>query len=131
MTPIPAVPPIDQALKLAMQAASPAKPAAPSAELAQKFEALMKHIDGTQRATEPSGHNVIGGLLQREQGEMSAVESRMDNLMAALPGMSQPEAVASLAAISKDVVVMSTKMQVATSLAQSSKGSLETLLKNQ
>lgn len=68
--------------------------------------------------------------MQGEQDKMSQLENRMQNFMQDMPNMSPSELTEAGMVLSHDATVMSVKVQVATSLTETSHKSLDSLLKN-
>ena len=131
MTAISAVPPIDNALHLAKAPGAIDRPSAPPAELTQKFASLMQRTEVPRHATAPTGQNVLGTMLGNAQAKLATSESHLDNLIAALPGMDPSEASAASAMVAQEIGAASAQVQIATAMVSASKGSIDSLLKNQ
>jgi len=128
MTPIAAIPPVDEALKALASGSGAAQPAVAPA-LRQQFEALMQRP--TEVAPPPAGPNALAAVIQSQQADIDQVQAGAQKFLDDAPNMTSMEITTSGMALSHSLAMVNMKMQVATSLTQGSNKSLQTLLKNQ
>jgi type III secretion system HrpB2-like protein len=130
MTPIPAIPPIDSALKLVSQAAEASQQPSASPELAQKFQALMQRHE-TEVASEGHGLDAVAGLVDRQQNEIDQVQTSMQDFIEKAPSMDPSDRFIANAALMEKESVVHVKMSLAMGMTKASNKSLQTLLTNQ
>lgn len=99
-------------------------------EMTQKFHDLMQRTGG-ESTPSAEGKNVVATVLERQSGEIAQLESSLQSFVHAAPGMNLQELAAAHAVVVRDVAMTSAKLGIATSVAQGSKQSLQTLLRNQ
>jgi hypothetical protein len=132
MSPIPAIAPIDSALKLAAHGATSAPPPAVSHELTAKFEALMQR-NAAETATVDGSHgmNAVTGVIERQQNEITQMQSSMQDFIEKAPTLDPTDRFVASAAIMEKESLVHMKMSLALGATKSSNKSLQSLLKNE
>ncbi len=132
MTPIPAIPPIDSALKLVSQSAEAAKQPSASPELVEKFQALMqRHETETATASQNHGLDAVAGVVERQQNEIDQMQSSTLDFIEKAPSMDPSDRLIANAAIMEKESLVHVKMSLGMGIAKASNKSLQTLLTNQ
>ena len=132
MTPIPPVSKIDEVLKLAMPQAHAAPQGAVSPELSDKFQALMqRHDTEVSQSTRGRGPGAISDILERQQNELTQVQTSMQDFIEKAPTLSPSDRFVAGAAMMQKESLVHMKMSLAMGVTKSSNKSLQTLLKNE
>lgn len=138
---IPPVPPIDAApaagaanaanAAAAVPAAAPTPPAPPEPALVDRFTALMQQI-----GSGPAGHAHAHGPSQLHRmidAEDTAARTAFDNIQSlSISNLGNgPEAAASIIQMQNEMAMLSFKLNMVNTMAQSGKSAVQTLMKNQ
>jgi hypothetical protein len=132
MSPIPAISPIESALKLGAHGATPASQPAASPELTAKFEALMqRNAAETSGVDGGRGMNAVSGVIERQQNEISQMQTSMQDFIEKAPSLDPTDRFVASAAIMEKESLVHMKMSLALGATKSSNKSLQSLLKNE
>ena len=102
-----------------------------SEALAQRFESMMSAPGGVNAIPGEGGTNVVADILNKQEKLMQGNEAEMMNLYSNANTMSLAELTIKGIEMSRSVAISNFRLQAATSIAQGSNKSLQTLLKNQ
>ena len=132
MSPIPAVVPIESALKLGAHGAAPTPQPVASPELSAKFEALMQR-NAAETTTVDGGHgmNTVTGVIERQQNEITQMQISMEDFIEKAPSLDPTDRFVASAAIMEKESLVHMKMSLALGATKSSNKSLQSLLKNE
>ena len=132
MSPIPAVVPIESALKLGAHGAAPTPQPVASPELSAKFEALMQR-NAAETTTVDGGHgmNTVTGVIERQQNEITQMQTSMEDFIEKAPSLDPTDRFVASAAIMEKESLVHMKMSLALGATKSSNKSLQSLLKNE
>jgi hypothetical protein len=132
MNPIPAIAPIESALRLAANGAAPMPQAVANPELSAKFEALMQR-NAAETATVDGGHgvNAVAGVIERQQDEITQMQNSMQEFIEKAPSLDPMDRFVANAAIMEKESLVHMKMSLALGATKSSNKSLQSLLKNE
>jgi hypothetical protein len=132
MSPIPAIAPIESALKLAAQSAVPTPQALANPELSAKFESLMqRNAAETAPVDGAHGMNALTGVIERQQDEITQMQSSMQDFIEKAPSLDPTDRFVASAAIMEKESLVHMKMSLALGATKSSNKSLQSLLKNE
>lgn len=132
MSPIPAVVPIESALKLGAHGAAPTPQPVASPELSAKFEALMQR-NAAETTTVDGGHgmNTVTGVIERQQNEITQMQTSMQDFIEKAPSLDPTDRFVASAALMEKESLVHMKMSLALGATKSSNKSLQSLLKNE
>lgn len=132
MSPIPAIVPIESALKLGAHGAASAPQPVASPELSSKFEALMQR-NAAETTTVDGGHgmNTVTGVIERQQNEITQMQTSMEDFIEKAPSLDPTDRFVASAAIMEKESLVHMKMSLALGATKSSNKSLQSLLKNE
>lgn len=130
--PVNAVPPVSPAEPSAPVAAPPAAPAsAPDHALVERFNAIMRHLETSpQQHVHSHSPSAIGQFISQQDHEFQTVMDDVRNFSVSDPSNLQQMA-QEIIHMQSELTALSFKMNIGTALAQSGKGSIQTLMKNQ
>jgi hypothetical protein len=123
--------PINKVVELTKHLENGSKPMPVSPEMAQKFQAMMHGSKGVDATAMPSGHNVVGDMLARAQDDISAADKHLEQFASESANMDPAQVIAQATVIGGELNRESMKMTIATTMAEGSNKSLNSLLKNQ
>ncbi|MCF2134261.1 type III secretion protein SctI [Mycetohabitans sp. B7] len=112
--------------------AQDADKAMPSPEAVSRFQALMQQADVAAPTTEPSGDmSALSKIVGTHDVQMEQVLNDVDALQHNMGSLSPGETAAASNLVMTRMASLNVETTVAMSFATSTKGSIETLLKNQ
>ena len=132
MTPIPPVAKLDDVLKLALPAGGSSPAPTVSPEMADRFRELMQRHDAEAvQDAKHGGADAVGGILERQQNEMSELQTSMQDFVEKSSALSPGDRFAAGAALMQKESLVHMKMSLAMGVTKGSNKSLQTLLKNE
>lgn len=132
LPPISSTPAMQGGAGAAKETAAVSAAPAPRTDLVEQFRAKFEQARlSPQSVTHFQGPSAVSQMITQQDQAMGTLTSKVDAFAAGADKMSMQEVVAQSVKVQLDVATLTAKLYLGQTLAQGSKGAIQTLVKNQ